>query len=259
MIQIDLMILADIGNPKLIAEEIIKENKDISLPIQIEEIAKVVGIKEIKYIPNAQFEGALVANSGKTEGIIACKAEVNIERKRFTIAHELGHFLIPTHSNELTCETSSISYENRNKFINKEQEANCFASNILVPQYFLEKELSKIKYFDLEELCKLREKFLVSYEAFIRALVNCCDEPMAFIFAEDQIIKFFVCTSDFPYLSVRPKSKLPIKLMSNQNYELQETIERDCDFWLSNRISGSLYEQNLILNKKYSITMLTLD
>ena len=26
------------------------------------------------------------------------------------------------------------------QFINKEQEAICFASNILVPQYFLEKE-----------------------------------------------------------------------------------------------------------------------
>lgn len=259
MIQIDLITLADIGNPKLIAEEIIKENKNISLPVPIENIAKAVGIQEINFVPNAPFEGALVANSGKTQGIIACKKEVNDARKRFTIAHELGHFLLPTHSNKLTCTTANISYENINKFINKEQEANCFASNILVPQYFLKKELSKIKYFDLEELCKLREKFLVSYEAFIRALINYCDEPMAFIFAENQIIKFFVCTKDFPYLNIRPKNKLPIKLISNQNYELQETIERDCDFWLSNRISGSLYEQNLILNKNYSITMLTLD
>lgn len=259
MIQIDLMALADIGNPELIAKEIIKENKDASLPIPIEEIAKAVGIKEIQYISNAPFEGALVANSGKTEGIIACKAEGNEERRRFTIGHELGHFLIPSHSNRLTCATSSISYENRNIYNDKEQQANCFASNILIPQYFLEKELDKIKYFDLEELCKLREKFLVSYEAFIRALVTCCYEPMAFIFAENQIIKFFVCSNDFPYLNVRPKSKLPIKLTSNQNYELQETVERDCDFWLSNRISGSLYEQNLILKKNYSITMLTLD
>ena len=36
MIQIDLMALADIGNPELIAKEIIKENKDTSLPIPIE-------------------------------------------------------------------------------------------------------------------------------------------------------------------------------------------------------------------------------
>lgn len=259
MIQIDLMALADIGNPELIAKEIIKQNLDILLPIPIEEIAKATGITEITYIPNAPFEGALVANAGKTKGIIACKAEVKKERRRFTIGHELGHFLIPSHSNNLTCATTSISYENRNTFFNKEQQANCFASNILIPQYFLEKELDKIKYFDLEELCKLREKFLVSYEAFIRALVNCCYEPMAFVFAENQIIKFFVCSKDFPYLSVRPKSKLPIKLISNQNYELHETVERDCDFWLSNRISGSLYEQNLILNKNYSITMLTLD
>lgn len=44
MIQIDLITLADIGNPKLIAEEIIKENKNISLPVPIENIAKAVGI-----------------------------------------------------------------------------------------------------------------------------------------------------------------------------------------------------------------------
>ena len=148
MIQIDLMELADIGNPKLIAEEIIKGNKDLILPIPIEEIAKVVGIKEINFLSNIEFEGALLANAGKTQGIIACNAKANDERKRFTIAHELGHFLIPTHSHNITCISSSISYENRNTFINKEQEANCFASNILVPQYFLKEELKKIKYFD---------------------------------------------------------------------------------------------------------------
>ena len=259
MIQIDLMELADIGNPKLIAEEIIKGNKDLILPIPIEEIAKVVGIKEINFLSNIEFEGALLANAGKTQGIIACNAKANDERKRFTIAHELGHFLIPTHSHNITCISSSISYENRKTFINKEQEANCFASNILVPQYFLKEELKKIKYFDLEDVCNLRKKFFVSYEAFIRALVDCCNEPMAFIFSENQIIKFFVCSEDFPYLSIRPKNKLPIKLEFTQNHEIQETIERDCDFWLSHRISSPLYEQNMIINKKYSITMLTLD
>ena len=65
MIQIDLMELADIGNPKLIAEEIIKGNKDLILPIPIEEIAKVVGIKEINFLSNIEFEGALLANAGK--------------------------------------------------------------------------------------------------------------------------------------------------------------------------------------------------
>ena len=122
----------------------------------IEEIAKVVGIKEINFLSNIEFEGALLANAGKTQGIIACNAKANDERKRFTIAHELGHFLIPTHSHNITCISSSISYENRKTFINKEQEANCFASNILVPQYFLKEELKKIKYFDLEDVCNLR-------------------------------------------------------------------------------------------------------
>ena len=259
MITINLMELADIGTPKAIAQNIIKNNPDIALPIPIEEIAKSAGIKKIEYLNNVPFEGTLIANSNKTEGIIACNDKSNFERKRFTIAHELGHFLIPTHSNKLTCVASNISYTNQNSFINKEQEANCFASNILLPLPILNKEFNKIKFFDLHELEKLRQKFTVSYEAFIRALVNGGNEPMAFVFAENNIIKYYVASSDFPYLNIYPKTKLPITISSQLPYEITETVERDCDFWLNHRITSSLYEQHLIIKNKFSITMLTLD
>ena len=56
-------------------------------------------------------------------------------RARFTLAHELGHFYIDEHRNELAagrtlCHGSLCEYESRNLV---EQEADHFASNLLMP------------------------------------------------------------------------------------------------------------------------------
>jgi hypothetical protein len=62
-------------------------------------------------------------------------------RERFTLAHELGHVLIPWHLNVVDCkpaETQEIASDEGYLGIHNEVEANDFASRVLIPDDFID-------------------------------------------------------------------------------------------------------------------------
>lgn len=63
-------------------------------------------------------------------------------RKRFTLAHELGHIFISWHSDVTLCVTDN-EYSEHNKLDIQEHEANVFASEILMPTEWVKEMLSK--------------------------------------------------------------------------------------------------------------------
>jgi Zn-dependent peptidase ImmA (M78 family) len=80
------------------------------------------------------FEGTLVHSRTAQKGIIGVKRSVReASRKRFTIAHEIGHFVIPYHKNlETTCGQAVIDRFSRD-LPRPELEANEFAAELLLP------------------------------------------------------------------------------------------------------------------------------
>lgn len=78
-------------------------------------------------------EGMLVRVKGTARGVIAIKSAIREEtRKRFTIAHELAHLLLPGHDDCGICSAAVIETWARD-VRDKEQEANAFASELLMP------------------------------------------------------------------------------------------------------------------------------
>jgi Zn-dependent peptidase ImmA (M78 family) len=86
------------------------------------------------------------------------------DRKRFTIAHELGHMII--HTNE-----SFLFPDHRNK----EDEANRFASEFLMPKEAIENSLRNLK---LSYLTELKRYWLTSMASIIRRSkdLNCISD-----------------------------------------------------------------------------------
>ncbi|MEN3133312.1 ImmA/IrrE family metallo-endopeptidase [Bacillus albus] len=83
------------------------------------------------------------------------------QRIRWTIAHELGHFILKHNqrSNKRVMSRGPLSDSEYEVF---EKEANCFARNLLVPIPIFSKiltEVSTINLFDIGEICD------ISYEA----------------------------------------------------------------------------------------------
>lgn len=260
-LHIDLMELADIGNPERIAEAIIQQNPNIPLPIPVEDIAHHCGIREIERKNDIPFEGTLVADAAKSEGIIVCSANSHPQRQRFTIAHELGHFLIPTHKNEFryTCTNKMISFSVTNSFINKEQEANVFASRLLLPRKLLEREVKKLEYIDFEGIDILSKLFLTSREALIRTLVNYVDEPIAFLFSKNNILTSFCKSLSFPYLAISPKQKLFSTIELKKTKGITPFEDEEASYWINSYKNIELCKQNYVFNDGYAITLLSIE
>lgn len=126
---------------------ILRSMSDISLPIRIEEIARSRGLTIMPYSLGDDVSGLLSIENGK--GTIGYNQDEPKVRRRFTIAHELGHFELHRDKSDLFVDKQFIyrSQNSRNSPVNlvMEQEANFFASAILMPTDLVRAEIEKIE------------------------------------------------------------------------------------------------------------------
>ena len=130
--KIDRMELADCFTAEQILNFLIGHLREANIPVPLADIAQAVGIEEIKLIDTDGFEGALISNPEKSRGYIVLKADSYPRRRRFTLGHELGHFLIPSHTpTYFNCSEEDIELSGSNgSNSGMEVEANQFAANL---------------------------------------------------------------------------------------------------------------------------------
>ncbi|MNJ97106.1 hypothetical protein D3C87_148470 [compost metagenome] len=163
-----LLMEFDIYEPFVPVEKIVKgKNIDIVYHDFDEEVSGVLVIKD-----NVATIGVNKANS--------------LERKRFTIAHEMAHYSIHwkpmSRSNQEVFVDKDLFMKFRNTMnnydreeIRMEKEANAFAAALLMPKHFIENELNKPEYQKLKEsdiIQKLAKRFKVSEPAMTYRLAN---------------------------------------------------------------------------------------
>ena len=130
------------------ASLLIKKNKVISPPVNVEQLAKHLGLDVIAYDFGEDISGTLVIENRK--GYIGYNPSHPKVRQRFTIAHEIGHFQLHNdtkHEQIFVDKDFIVKYRNANNYtsaeLKHEQEANAFAAALLMPKDFIKKELSK--------------------------------------------------------------------------------------------------------------------
>lgn len=118
------------------------------------------------------------------KGMIGYSANDPKVRKRFTIAHELGHYILHGDSSSkeevFVDKDFIIKYRNNVNSYNKveikqENEANAFAAALLMPKFLIEEEFRNNDFSNLSEpdLIKyLAKKFEVSVLAMTYRLSN---------------------------------------------------------------------------------------
>jgi hypothetical protein len=106
---------------------------NISGAVDLQPLAAEIGLK-IREVEVEGFEGALVRRANRPQGMVAVKKDIRENgRKRFCIAHEIGHYLLPGHgTKESICLKEDI--ESFRQGIPKQEEAaNRFAAELLLP------------------------------------------------------------------------------------------------------------------------------
>lgn len=122
------------------------------------------------------------------------------ERKRFSIAHELGHFEMHRDISVVqSCEAKNIDWEFQNSSPDLEKQANEFASMLLLPSRFFA-PLCKETDPSLDLIADLAQRFQVSLTATANRYLCFCDEPVALIFSESGHMKWFQGSRSFTEL-----------------------------------------------------------
>jgi Zn-dependent peptidase ImmA (M78 family) len=163
------------------AERLLKQHCRDGAAVDVQAIAESYGI-EVKLEPvDDDLSGFLFREPQSGRTVIGVNASHHPNRRTFTIAHELGHFLLhEAETVHLDSKSSGYTLQLRSpasatgENIN-EREANLFAAEILMPAKFIAKELRK-KDLDLLEdesvLKDLAQKFKVSVQALTIRLHN---------------------------------------------------------------------------------------
>jgi hypothetical protein len=274
---IDMMALADIGQPGKLALEIHRQlrAKYGSVPrrIPLAAIAKSVGIVAIKDVDVDEFEGTLVIKDGV--GAIGLRRGMRSGRRNFTLGHEIGHYLIPTHRmrrQQFECSTKDLNRVRANwdktpPLEQIEVEANEFSLTLLVPGPEYKEERRKLgKGSDVTHIRSLAETFDVSQEVMASLYVRMSDEKVCIITSNNGRVRRIIPCTGFPYLGLSRDVPVPQGSMTHRltrsaavgsHSDLEEMPTHS---WLESRGSVSaLYEQVLIQKDGWATTLLMVD
>lgn len=162
---------------RALVEQFLQEQSVKSAPVNVEQIAIALGVA-VQYEPAEDaLCGFLLRDYPHQKVVIGVNKNHPLNRRRFTIAHELGHFLLHVGGK------FHVDYKFRLKLSDEEvhtgtsieeKEANLFAAELLMPARFIKQDLAKIDALDFfealdlfedEKLLNLAKHYQVSVQA----------------------------------------------------------------------------------------------
>ena len=152
-------------------------------PVNLEKIAEDLGLF-VKQAPLDGFEGCLVTD-GTVGGILIDAGMTDVRRQRFTLAHEVGHFLMHRSRGNFHDTAEDMSdYQSE-----LELEANLFASLLLIPGVLLPSEAEGLAFADVDRIAAACD---VSLLAAARRLIRHLDRACALVVLQNGQIRYYV-------------------------------------------------------------------
>lgn len=259
------------GSPEGLVAAILQVEADLPHRVPIEELARQLDISDIQDIDTNAFDGSLITDTSRSSGIILVRAHLQPQRRRFTIAHELGHFLIPTHmpnaQGRFICSREDfqmLSAKENDRRARMEVEANRFASLILIPPHLLRAQFKKQSSASLEHMIELARHFEVSKEAMARAYANYHPETIAIVICKDgKILRCYRNGTQFPFIEPSLGDKVPSRSSFHRHDHKSRSIGsfQDCpaEIWIGTKYERPLVEQVLSQTDGFAMILLQLE
>ncbi|HKR45807.1 MAG TPA: ImmA/IrrE family metallo-endopeptidase [Paraburkholderia sp.] len=267
-VTLDLMELDGKVTPDALADEIFRQNPAMPLPVPVEELSQIAGIESISELSSDGFAGMLVTNAEKSRGAIFVRSGTDPRRRRFTIGHELGHFLLPLHKQQrFECRPADIGISTSialksAKISDIEMEANAFAAELLMPRSDFKESIDAYGDPQIGHVVELSSRFDVSVEAAIWRYKALSGYPVAFIFAYNNVVRYWTKGAAFPYpLCVRKGYPLPPRGVPNAQSIKWGRVP--AHHWLEEKsrppLPETVLEQTLLQLNGYSVTLIFID
>ncbi|MGF1456279.1 MAG: ImmA/IrrE family metallo-endopeptidase [Alphaproteobacteria bacterium] len=267
------MDLADLGSPDALVQGILKQVPDMPVPVPIEDIAHAVDISDVAPIGASGFEGGLVTDRDKSQGVILVNRSSDRRRQRFTVGHELGHFLMPLHlpdeGTQFMCTAADMRKSETSKTMDRatrmEAEANRFSACMLMPANLFRRDLARSAAPDLELLLRMARKYDTSKEATARRFCELIDTPSAAVFSKDGKFLYAVWDRDFPFIPIRRGDPVPsgslTSRFSGSEGDVSDMEAVGGHWWVDAEpyCNRQLLEQTLVQINGFRLSLLQID
>jgi hypothetical protein len=260
------------GSPEGLVTLILKAAPGLTVPIPIEDLARQLDIEDIQEFDTEGFEGGLITDTARSRGVILTR-NIHRFRRRFTVGHELGHFLIPTHmpdaAGRFLCSLEDmrlLSAAENDRRSRMEVEANRFSSLILIPPPLLRPYLKQRRDPDIRQMVELADLFQVSKQAMARAYALYNEHILAFVFTKAGRVLFSVKHFKFPFIIAGSGATVPQGSLLRRDAARQGAASDlgECipDVWIDvtrGERAPTLYEQTFGQRDQFAIVMLWLE
>ncbi len=207
--------LAGCGSPETLLAAILEHHPDWQAPVQVEVFAGSVGIVEVRDLTVDGFTSAIMADIEKTKGIILCAPGLIAQRRRFAVAHQLGHFLLKAHCGDRQCTSRDLSENRRDTAHRKEEmQANRFAAGLLMPKPWFNAFVDGLGKPMVTHLPAIAAAYEVSLETAASRYVDLTQSMCAFVFIKDGVMRYARRSRAFPPISIRPGDPAPLDVLS---------------------------------------------
>lgn len=231
----------------LYARELI-DKLDLKPPIDLYELCEKFNIEIVKMDLEGAYAYFRIVKGRKV--IFLNNSIVGTEKERFTIAHELGHYLLPNHLDEINDVYKEFDYMYKNKKKKIETDVDRFAAELIMPSKFVDAELEKISLKNFRNLENFAQKYEVSLTSLLCKYVSLNSETMALICYENNKQQWqFKVFDDFKY----DIYKGPLL-----NDKIQEYTKDTLSNWIDESFPGSVYQVVFDL-KKYNVKLVLIE
>ena len=258
------------GSPAALVTRILQLDPALPIPVPVEQLCRQFDITSIGELDTEGFEAALITDESKSAGAILVASERTRQRRRFSIAHELGHFLIPSHlprpGERSLCSSEHLSIhdlEEQDRRRRMEAEANRFAALLLIPPPVLRAELKAIRHPDVSDIVRLAKLFDVSKDAMARAYADYTRQAIAIaVIRNGRVLRTYRNVANFPALAVWRGQPVPSGSLAGTAFQpgqVSNVEECEPQLWVrepDDRTVGALTEQVLGQKEGFSLLML---
>ncbi|NVK84839.1 MAG: ImmA/IrrE family metallo-endopeptidase [Cytophagia bacterium] len=190
---------------KLLADIGFDEVTDIDMEILVSGLGATL-IEE----PLLNADGKIIRGNSKT--LIKVNSVIPYEAKRrFTIAHEIGHYLLHDKLEVHNENSNTLNWFNdiETTFQRgiQEFEANDFASELLMPEVAFRKEIEG-NYFSPDLFSHLSERFGTSITSTVYRILDLNIHPVLIVFIHDGKVRYWKKSPDL-WCRVKDINKLP--------------------------------------------------
>lgn len=205
-LSLDRVEIESVGSdPARLAGALLDQLPGLDGAVPMREVALALDILDIREAPLQGLEACLQTDRHKSRGQIVVNAASSPRRQRFSIAHELGHFLnerrLPIREVQFACSRRDmVDPAGDLRHRRQEMEANSFAIEVLAPRSLLGRHLNPAA--ELQHALAMHKRFDISREAAVRRYVALHTDCLAAVFTEGGRVRYIEKGEGFPHTAV---------------------------------------------------------